>query len=279
MRAFLRAATALSLLALCACAGGGASPDGRGTGAGGSSGGGSGGGGATRDGLDGRTFVSTSVTEAGKGRPLVAGTRITIRFGGGRVQADAGCNLMSGPVRFDGGRLVVGDLAMTEMGCAPELHAQDQWLSRLLRASPTWRFTGNQLTLIDSGTEVRMDDRVVTDPDRPLAGTPWEVDTIIDKGAARSVPAGTTAFLVFAADGGVTGSTGCNNFSTRAKVADNKITFAGMITTKMACEDAANALDRAVLRVLQQNPVTYRNEARHLTMTAPDGGGLRLVAA
>jgi heat shock protein HslJ len=289
MRAFLRAttalcvtsalcaATALSLLALSACAGGGASPGSPGSPGGGQPGS-PGRGEPARDGLDGRTFLSTSVTEAGKPRPLVAGTRITLRFGGGQVHAEAGCNLMSGPVRFSGDRLVVGDLAVTEKGCAPELHAQDQWLNKLLRASPTWRLTGSQLALTDGGTEVRMDDRVVADPDRPLAGTRWEVDTIIDKGAAGSVPAGKKAFLVFETDGGVTGSTGCNSLSTRATVAGKKITFAPVITTKMACDEAANALEQAVLRVLEHSPVTYQIEAGHLTLTAPDGTGLRLTA-
>jgi heat shock protein HslJ len=263
----LKALSLLVLALLSACAGGG-------------SGSGTKPGGPAPDVPDGRTFLSTSVTEAGRARPLVAGTRVTFRFDGhGRLSADAGCNLMSGPVRFDGGRLITGDLATTEKGCSPELQAQDEWLGTLLRAGPAWRLSGNELVLTNGGTELRMDDRVVADPDRPLAGTRWEVDTIVDKGTAASVPADKKAFLVFAADGGVTGSTGCNSLSSRATVAGTKITFASVITTKMACDEAANALEQAVLRVLEQHPVTYQVEAGHLTLTAPDGTGLRFVAA
>lgn len=271
MGTILRAVAALSVLAVAACAGGGGS----GTRPGGPGGSGSPG----SSGPDGRTFLSTSVTEAGKARPLVPGTRITLRFNGhGQMTADAGCNLMSGPVRFDGGRLVVTDLAVTEKGCAPELHAQDEWLHKLLRAGPTWRLSGSELVLTGGGTEIKMDDRVVVDPDRPLAGTRWEVDSIIDKGSVASVPAAKKAFLVFADDGAVTGSTGCNNLSTRATVAGKKITFGPVITTKMACDEAANGLERAVLRVLEQDPVTYQIEAGHLVLTAPDSTGLRFTA-
>src|SRR5262245_14958402 len=46
--------------------------------------------------LDGRTFLSTTVTEQGKDRALVSGTRVSLTFQEGRVGANAGCNSMSG---------------------------------------------------------------------------------------------------------------------------------------------------------------------------------------
>src|SRR2546423_11077938 len=79
----------------------------------------------------GRTFLSTSVTENGRPRPVVDGTRISLTFvaDGHRLGAQAGCNQMGGPAAFEGGRLVVGDLATTEMGCDAPRHAQDEWLA------------------------------------------------------------------------------------------------------------------------------------------------------
>ena len=51
--------------------------------------------------LDGRTFLSTAVTENGVARALVGGTRIRLQFLDGRLAATAGCNTMAGP---NGGR-------------------------------------------------------------------------------------------------------------------------------------------------------------------------------
>ncbi len=91
---------------------------GRGVGAGAGSGG---------DWPAGRRFQSTAVTEAGKDRPLVAGTRIDLSFfDDGRLSAQAGCNTIGGSGRIDGDRLVLGDgLSMTEMGCDGPRHSQD----------------------------------------------------------------------------------------------------------------------------------------------------------
>ena len=73
----------------------------------------------------GRTFLSESVTQDGRPLPLVAGTSIRLTFhDDGRLTASAGCNSMGGPVRTDGGRIAVADLATTEMGCDPERHAR-----------------------------------------------------------------------------------------------------------------------------------------------------------
>ncbi len=78
------------------------------------------------------------MTENGQPKPLVAGTRITLNFvaDGHRLGAQAGCNQMGGPASFEGGHLVVDDLATTEMGCDPPRHAQDEWLARFLTSRP-----------------------------------------------------------------------------------------------------------------------------------------------
>ncbi|HET9771205.1 MAG TPA: META domain-containing protein, partial [Acidimicrobiia bacterium] len=101
----------------------------------------------------GRTFLSTSVTENGRPKPLVEGTRISLRFDGDRrhVGAQAGCNSMGGPASFEGGKLVVDDLATTEMGCDPPRHAQDEWVADFLTGRPTWALDGPVLTL-ETGT-------------------------------------------------------------------------------------------------------------------------------
>src|SRR5687767_1310518 len=187
----------------------------------------------------GRTFLSTSVTENGQPKPLVEGTRISLRFDGERRQlgAQAGCNSMSGAASFEDGRLVVDDLATTEMGCDPPRHAQDEWVAAFLTGRPRSTLDGPTLTLENGTTRMVLDDRKVADPDRALRGTKWVVDTIVEGESASSVPAGAEAHVVFG-DGEdrdrFGGHAGCNGMGGNS-VVDEKgstIAFSEVISTK-----------------------------------------------
>ena len=229
----------------------------------------------------GRTFLSTSVTENGEPKQLVAGTRITLNFfaDGHRLGAQAGCNHMGGPASFEGGRLVVNDMATTEMGCDPPRHAQDEWLARFLTSKPTWDRSGSTLTLDNGTVRIVLEDREVADPDRPLRGTKWVVDTIVDGDAASSVPAGVEAYLTFEDDKRFRGNTGCNGMGGNSVVNEAKstITFSEVITTKMACDDDRMRVERAVLATLDGD-VAYQIDADVLRLDGPGGHGLRLRA-
>jgi heat shock protein HslJ len=226
----------------------------------------------------GRTFVSTGVTQAGTAKPLVTGTSIRLRIlADGRITVQAGCNTAQGAARLEAGTLVVDDLAVTEMGCEEALHQQDEWITGFFRGRPAWRLDGDNLVLTGRDIELTMVDNAAAQPARPLVGTRWTVDTLVTAGASSSVPAGTAAFVTFAPDGTVTGSTGCNSFGGTATVDADKITFGELVMTKMACDGAAGDLEAHVLRVFDQKPLTYRIDGTGLVLEAPDGTGLKLV--
>ena len=230
----------------------------------------------------GRTFLSTSVTENGAPKPLVAGTRITLNFvaDGHRLGAQAGCNQMSGPASFESGRLVVGDMATTEMGCDAPRHAQDEWLARFLTSRPQWSRSGSTLTLDNATTRIVLEDREAADPDRPLRGTKWVVDTIVDRDSASSVPAGVEAYLIFEDGNRFGGNGGCNSMGGNSVVHEDTstITFSEVISTTMGCSDDRTRVERAVLETLHGD-VAYRIDADVLRLDRPDGPGLRLRAA
>lgn len=224
-------------------------------------------------GLGGRTFLSTSVTENGKPHELVAGTTVSLRFTeDGRLLADAGCNSMSGPVNLAGGRIEVRELGSTAMGCADALQRQDAWLATVLRGTPSWRLDGNTLVISAGGTELRLLDRREAQPNLPLTGTRWSVDTITDGEAASSAPPG--ASLVFDA-GTVRVETGCNQGSASYSLSGNTIRFGPVITTKRACQVERMNLENAVLGALT-GEVSYTIDADRLTLRPPSGRGLAL---
>ena len=241
------------------------------------------GGGAAADGvtaadLNGRTFLSTSATSNGQPHELAAGTRIGLTFEDGRIGANAGCNQLGGAYSLDGATLVVDNLASTQMACDPAREAQDEWLTALLTGRPTVRLTGDDLTLATAKDELRLQDRRVAEPDRPLIGTQWKVESIITPDAVSSVAGAEKAAFIFGADGRVTGNTGCNQFSgPYAKTAET-ITFGAIAMTKMACAGGADEMERAVVALFDGRPVTYKIEADQLTLTNPDGHGLQLRA-
>lgn len=218
---------------------------------------------------DGRTFVSQS-------GPL--GFEFRLSFDGGDLRAEASCNKLFGQARLDGGRLVVDGLGGTEMGCPEELMRQDEQLAEFLDTRPAWRLEGDELTLTSGGQEVRLLDRTVADPDRPLRGPKWVLDTIIDGDVASSVPAGVRAYLKFSRTT-AGGYDGCNDFGGRLTVRGSKLQVKDIATTLKACtDDATTEVERAMSDVLTSKHLTYRIEAGRLTLETPTRKGLSFQA-
>jgi heat shock protein HslJ len=165
---------------------------------------------------------------------------------------------------------------MTEMACDGPRADQDTWLSAFLGARPTWTLAGDDLRLRGGTVELVLVDRRIADPDRPLVGTRWVVDTIISGDAASSVPTGVEAFLTFDADGGVLGHTGCRAIRGEATVTGSTILFASVGGLQDACVGDAARMHTAVAAVVR-GEVSYRIEGPTLTLTA-GGAGLRLRA-
>lgn len=229
------------------------------------------------DPLRGHTFLSTAVTVAGTDHPLAAGTRVSLQFtDDGRLLASAGCNTLSGQLDVVENKLSGSGLAMTEMGCAPELMAQDTWLAEVLGAEPTWRLDGPELTVTSGQTELTLVEREVAEPDVALVETTWVVDTLVDGQTASSVPAGARATLVFGVDR-VTVAGGCNGGSTTYQLSGSTIEFEGLAMTMKACAEPVMRLEKAVVDVLTGS-VSFEITADKLSLEHPSGKGLQLHA-
>lgn len=212
--------------------------------------------------LDGRTFVSTDVT----GHELVEGSGIRLAFEEGSLSANAGCNQIFGGYRLDGETLVVDTLGQTEMACEDALMEQDMWLTELLSGSPSVALTGDELVLTsaDGTTVVTMLDRKVADPDRPLEGTRWMVESTIANDAVSSLPAGATAAITIT-DGTVEVEGACNSGSGSVQVGDGTLSFGPIASTMRACEDELMAVDDAIFATLA-GEATYEIDADVLTI-------------
>jgi heat shock protein HslJ len=223
-------------------------------------------------GLEGREFLSTSVTEDGEDRLLVADTRIRLNFDDGQIGASAGCNTMGGTYRLEGDVLVFEGGGMTEMGCDDPRHAQDDWLMEFLGSRPTVALSGTDLTLTSGATVITLRDREVAEPDLPLTGTEWTLDSIISGDAVSSVPGAVVATLAFTDDGRVDVNTGCNQGSGRFEVTNGTIRFVDVAVTEMACEAPRGDVEAAVLPVLGGDSISWAIDSGSLTLMAGDNG-------
>jgi heat shock protein HslJ len=219
--------------------------------------------------VDGRTFVSTDVT----GHELVAGSSVSLAFVDGRLVASAGCNTMSGSYELDGDVLRLPEQLMsTMMGCAPDLMAQDEWLSSFLTAGPTLSLDVGDLTLTSGDVAIVAVDESVANPARPMVGTAWTLDTIVEGDVASSVPVGVDApTFEIGQDGMAAVFTGCNRGSASAGLDGATLSLGPLRLTKMACPGDASAVEADVVAVLDGD-VTFAIDGDRLTLTKADRG-------
>lgn len=231
----------------------------------------------------GTELVSTEVTRDGEPDALVPGTEIRLSFrDDGSATASAGCNTLGiDDVSVVDGHLRATAGAMTEMGCDPQRHAQDEWLVAFLTSEPAWSWDGETLVLTADDAEVTLVDREVVEPDRPLEGTRWDLDTLIEgsgpDGAASSIPEQVDAFVVFE-DGRITGNTGCNSLTGEATVEGDEIAFGMIATTLMLCDAPLGEVEAPMLAVLD-GTVAWTVDANRLTLEHPSGNGLSFLAS
>ena len=217
--------------------------------------------------LRGHTFIATEVSN----HTIVPGTMISIAFEGDTLSVNAGCNSMGGGYKINRGVLTVTDLATTEIGCEPARAAQDKWLGEFLTAGPEI-VTGDQsITLKSGATVVKLTDKKIVRPDVPLAGTRWNVETVINGETATSNS--TPAWIQFSNDGRFKASNGCGQIEGTATPHGDTITFAGKWTILADCPATASVphFDELV-----NGTAHYEINSDQLTLTGPGWGlGLR----
>lgn len=229
--------------------------------------------------LVGRTFLSEAVTQDGAPRELAEGTRIHLEFADDEeLRVSAGCNILLAGYSIREERLEVSGVGGTEMGCTPDLLAQDDWLSGFLESSPRWTLADARLTLVSGKTEIVLLDREVAEPDRPLERTRWIVDTIVESEVSSSMHAGTEGSAWLRIDGATfRANTGCRGVSGSVTVERGRLRFTEAIQTDPGCARELEDVDAAMTTILRDE-VEFSIDADRLTLIHADGLGLGLHA-
>lgn len=229
--------------------------------------------------LRGHTFVGGELSVDGKPHQLVAGSEITVEFtDDGRLIARAGCNMMQAPVDTADKKLTFdGGLASTGVGCDKALHEQDELVAEVLGAAPTWQLSESKLEIVSGTTTLTLTDRSVADPDRPLEGTEWTLDTLVSGQVAASVPTTVPPVRVTFDSKTVTASTGCNGAGGRYTIDGDTLHVTPGARTLMACADDIMRVESAVQNVLD-GEVRFAITADRLTLTNTSGEEIQLRA-
>jgi uncharacterized lipoprotein YbaY len=106
-----------------------------------------------------------------------------------------------------------------------------------------------------------------------LPGSAWAVRGYNNgKGGVVSVIIGTEMNATFGADGQMTGSSGCNNYSAGYKTDGNNIAIGPAISTQMFCEQPEGTMDQeAQYLAALQTVATYSIEGERLQMRTAEG--------
>ncbi|WP_369687668.1 META domain-containing protein [Streptomyces somaliensis] len=188
----------------------------------------------------------------------------------GRAHGNAGCNDFEAETAVDGDTVTVGKVVLTQMACNDQGFESD--FRKLFTGRLEARLDGDRLTLTTpDGDAIALSEQ----PEAPLEGTRWSVETLVEGGTAASLPAGVRGrpHLTVGADGTARGNLGCNNFTATVKTDGDELTFGSLTVTRRMCAPPQNELERKLYGTLGGGPVTYRVEQRTLTVTARDGSG------
>lgn len=215
--------------------------------------------------LDGTAWVLASLAGAAPSKDDAP----TARFQAGRVTGTDGCNRFTVPYTTRGAAIEFGARgAMTQMACAPDAMKRADAFMAALSGARSYRISGSELQLLAANGAVLS---TFTAQTQSLAATSWRA-TGINNGrqALVSLIADSSVTLAFAADGKVSGSAGCNNFTSTYLVAGNTLRFTPAAATRRMCEAGVMEQEQAFLRALE-TVATMRMEGKRLELRTAEG--------
>lgn len=163
--------------------------------------------------------------------------------------ASTGCNTVTGSYQARAGSLTFTPGPMTKRACESDaLTAQEDAMVLNLQEVASASREGDTLTMKDSGGDALL---TFTEQRRTLEGSSWTV-TGVNNGnqAVQGVPDGAVPTMQFAADGTVTGSTGCNSYNGTWLQSGRSLTISDVASTKVACEGEAATVEQQFLAAL-----------------------------
>jgi heat shock protein HslJ len=210
---------------------------------------------------------------------VIRGTEITATFAQeGAVTGSAGCNSYNGAYEAEdatspAGSISIGPVASTMMACpAPEgIMEQETAYLAALQSATAYEIQGDELTL--TGAEGQRLATYTVSEGTPLIGTLWEaIQYNNGKEAVVSLVIGTEITAIFGEDGSLSGTAGCNNYTTSYQVEGDSISIGPAATTRKFCAEPEGTMEQETLYLAAlEQAATYRIDGDRLELR--DAGG------
>jgi heat shock protein HslJ len=185
-------------------------------------------------------------------------------FENGVVGGSTGCNHYGGPVTIDGDSMKIGMIAATQIACPPPADSVERAYLAALGRVDGWRMDGPALVLVNGDG----DELLRFEAASPVGD--WEATSIQTGDALASPLPGTTITATFANDGTLSGSAGCNSYTTSYTLDGGKIEIDPPAVTKKACAAPDGVMEQEA---------AYLSALPSATQFRVDGGALALLAA
>jgi heat shock protein HslJ len=253
----LAALTVVAALALVACTSGGASPSAEPMGAG--------------TPLEGTAWQLTDyVGPEGGTLSVPEAVAASATFTDGKMAGNAGCNQYTAAYTLDGDKMAISGVTTTSMACPAIPAAVEKAYLAALDAVATYKVIASKLELTTAEGKVGLRFAAVEAP--ALATTRW-LATMINTGtgAVASVVAGSKVTAIFAGDGTVSGSGGCNTYNGPYRTDGASIEIGPLASTMMMCADPAVAQQETSYFAALDRAATFAFNGDRLQLRAVDG--------
>ncbi len=196
---------------------------------------------------------------------------VTLNFENGKINGTDGCNRYGTSYTVNGARFAASkDMVTTTMACPEPIMQQAAAYTTALTQAATYNSDGRQLRLLDaSGKSLA----TFTAQSGKLGGTSWVLTGYNNgKQAVVSVAIGSKLAADFGADGKLSGSAGCNNYTATYEASEKSIKIGPSASTRKMCADPAGVMEQETqyLKTLE-TAATYRVEGNRLELRTANG--------
>jgi heat shock protein HslJ len=204
---------------------------------------------------------------------VAAGTELTANFGAdGMLSGSAGCNNYSASYQTDGDKISIGRRP-NRKACEQAVMDQEQQYLAALATASTYRIDGSKLELRTADGALAATFQQAAAGSDALPDSSWIVTGYNNgKQAVVSTMAGTDLTANFGADGLLSGSAGCNNYSASYQTDGDKIAIGPAVSTKKACTSPEGVMDQeAQYLAALATAATYRIDGSKLELRTAEG--------
>lgn len=204
------------------------------------------------------------------GTALVSDVSSTITFEtGGDMHGTDGCNRYRGSWTATGATITLKPGASTQMACPEPVMKQAAAFTGAMSVARGYTIDAGRLVLL--GADGQRLATLVPLPVTALQGTPWEATMVNNgRGAVTSLVQHTSITATFGADGRLTGSAGCNRYTTTYTTDGDTISIARPAVTRRQCPAPAMTQERNYLAALARS-TRYRLDERQLELRDDTG--------